>query len=187
MGYTLPRPAANNQKRVRKCSRSRSGRSLHNSTIEIVSTGSLIPFPQAPTVLIGRNEVLRRTGLKKSTMYVLIKKGLFPNQVKKTEATVAWIEAEAEIWIRERQALRTSSSAGNGAGVPTKPIARPTSPAADVLGWPGGVATPSRLQSLDAEQINQLLGRRSSRPKVIEPQYFFDSATGTLWMSVLKL
>ena len=43
-------------------------------------------FLPSPTVLIGRFEVLRGTGLKKSTMYVLIKKGLFPRPVPKTFA-----------------------------------------------------------------------------------------------------
>jgi prophage regulatory protein len=152
-----------------------------------VSTGSLIPVPQAPTVLIGRNEVLRRAGLKKSTLYVLIAKGKFPRQVQKTFATVGWIEAEVEAWILEREALRPGPSAEKGAGVRTKPIARPTSPSVKVLSWPEGTPTNGQLQPLNAEQITQLLGRGSSRPKVVEPQYFYDSASGTLWLRVLKV
>ena len=150
-------------------------------------SGSPNPGIPAPTVLIGRAEVLRRAGLKKSTMYVLIKKGLFPQQVQKTNATVGWVEAEVEAWIQDREALRPGSLAEKRAEVPTKPIANPASPSPNVLTWPGGMTVPGQLQGLDAEQTNRFLGRGSNRPKVVEPQYFFDPASGTLWLRILKV
>lgn len=144
-------------------------------------------FLQSPTVLIGRHEVLRGTGLKKSTMYVLIRKGLFKTQVQNTQGTVAWVEGEVEACVRERQALRPRPTAQKGADAPTnRPTARPAGPVSSVLTWPDG-GPDRQLQSLNAEQLNQLFGRGHARLKVVEPEYFFDSASGTLWLRVLKV
>jgi len=130
--------------------------------------GSPISGIQAPTVLIGRAETLRRAGLKKSTLYALIAKGLFPHQVQKTDATVGWDGAEVEGWIRARKALRPGSSPEKGAEAPAESSARSISPSVNVLAWPEGSPAAGQLQSLNAEQITQLIGRGSSRPKVVE-------------------
>lgn len=150
-------------------------------------SGSPNPGIPAPTVLIGRAEVLRRAGLKKSTMYVLIRKGLFPQQVQKTNATVGWVEAEIEAWIQEREALRARPPAEKGAEILAKSPAKLTSPSVGALAWPEGTPAAGNLQTLNGEQIAQVLGRGSSRPKIVEPQYLYDSASGTLWVRVLKI
>ena len=61
-------------------------------------------------------EVMARTGLSRSTIYVRLDQGCFPRPVSLGGRAVGWIEAEVDEWIRERIAasrsiaeLRTSS------------------------------------------------------------------------------
>ncbi|MGA8086720.1 MAG: AlpA family transcriptional regulator [Terracidiphilus sp.] len=46
-------------------------------------------------------EVMRRTGLKKTSLYARVKAGAFPAPIPLTVRCVAWIEAEVEEWIAE--------------------------------------------------------------------------------------
>ena len=139
-----------------------------------MSSSGPILHGSGPTVIINRATTLHRAGLKKSTMYVLIKNGLFPHQVQKTEGTVGWDEAEVEGWIRARKALRPGSSAEKGAEATAKSPARSISPSVNVLAWPEGAAAAGQLQSLNAEQITQLIGRGSPRPKASNPNTSYD-------------
>jgi prophage regulatory protein len=59
-------------------------------------------FAMKKTNLIRRGEVQARTGLARSTMYELIKRGDFPGPVKISERAVAWCEDEVQAWIDER-------------------------------------------------------------------------------------
>jgi len=47
-------------------------------------------------------EVLARTGLSRSTIYVRLEQGRFPRPVSLGGRAVGWIEAEVDDWIRER-------------------------------------------------------------------------------------
>ncbi len=47
-------------------------------------------------------EVLARTGLSGSTIYVRLDQGRFPRPVSLGARAVGWIEAEVDEWIRER-------------------------------------------------------------------------------------
>ena len=47
-------------------------------------------------------EVLARTGLSRSTIYVRLDHGRFPRPVSLGRRAVGWIEAEVDEWIRER-------------------------------------------------------------------------------------
>jgi prophage regulatory protein len=44
------------------------------------------------------------TGLTRSTLYGLIKRGEFPKQVQLSKRTVAWKLAEVQQWAKDRQA-----------------------------------------------------------------------------------
>ena len=57
-------------------------------------------------------EVLARTGLSRSTIYVRLDQGHFPRPVSLGARAVGWIESEVEEWIRER------IEKSRGAGVP---------------------------------------------------------------------
>ena len=47
-------------------------------------------------------EVLARTGLSRSTIYVRLDQGRFPRPVSLGGRAVGWIEAEVDEWMRAR-------------------------------------------------------------------------------------
>ncbi len=47
-------------------------------------------------------EVQERTGLSRSTIYVRLEQGRFPQPVSLGARAVGWIETEIEEWMRER-------------------------------------------------------------------------------------
>lgn len=47
-------------------------------------------------------DVMKMTGLSRSTIYAYIEKGIFPAQVKIGARSVAWIEQEIIEWINSR-------------------------------------------------------------------------------------
>jgi len=59
-------------------------------------------------------EVIERTGLSRSTIYVRLAAGCFPRPVALGGRAVGWIEAEIEEWVAER--IAESRSVGGRAG-----------------------------------------------------------------------
>jgi prophage regulatory protein len=57
--------------------------------------------------LLRIRQVVERTGLGRSTIYDLIKKGQFPKQVYITERCVGWSEDGVHDWILERLEAKT--------------------------------------------------------------------------------
>ena len=55
-------------------------------------------------------EVLARTGLSRSTIYVRLDQGRFPRPVSLGARAVGWIEAEVDAWMRERVAASRSDA-----------------------------------------------------------------------------
>mgnify|MGYP003603103788 FL=1 len=47
-------------------------------------------------------EVLTRTGLGKTTLYMLISNGDFPKQIPLGLRAVGWLESEVDAWILEK-------------------------------------------------------------------------------------
>lgn len=47
-------------------------------------------------------EVVRRTGLSRSTIYLRMSKGEFPRSISLGERAVGWLEADIEQWLDER-------------------------------------------------------------------------------------
>lgn len=67
-------------------------------------------------------DVEEATGLKKSTLYLLMKRGEFPQSVQVTPRCVAWVESKVLQWVQDRiagagrqenQAAPNSQAAGN--------------------------------------------------------------------------
>lgn len=52
-------------------------------------------------------DVMRRTSLKRSTIYVYMGKGKFPQNFPLTDNRVVWLASEIDRWIAERAANRT--------------------------------------------------------------------------------
>ncbi|WP_270804801.1 helix-turn-helix transcriptional regulator [Aeromonas sp. QDB66] len=51
-------------------------------------------------------EAIKKTGLSKSSIYDLMAQGLFPQTVRLSCRSVAFIEAEIDAWMAERIAAR---------------------------------------------------------------------------------
>lgn len=47
-------------------------------------------------------DVIKMTGLSRSTLYKLIIKGQFPKQIHLTPRTSGWLSSEIEEWISEK-------------------------------------------------------------------------------------
>lgn len=62
---------------------------------------------QHPKIMLKLPEVIRRTGLSRSSIYAEIKKNKFPKQVRLMDRAVAWVEAEIDAWNDTRAACRT--------------------------------------------------------------------------------
>src|SRR5690348_5241547 len=70
------------------------------------------PVPSSvPTRVVRVNEVMARTGLSRTTLWRLERRGAFPDRRLLSPGTVGWIEAEVEDWIRGRV---TRVTTGNG-------------------------------------------------------------------------
>ena len=62
----------------------------------------LTDAPEHPTVLLRPRDVIARCGISRSTLYALVGRGEFPAQVRITNNTVGFVEAEVEQWLRDR-------------------------------------------------------------------------------------
>ncbi|MFP1747217.1 helix-turn-helix transcriptional regulator [Lonsdalea quercina] len=56
--------------------------------------------------LIRLSGVMKKTGLRKSWIYLLMKQGEFPQTVKIGARSVAWVESEVNDWIAARISQR---------------------------------------------------------------------------------
>lgn len=59
-----------------------------------------------PRTILRIEVVLHQTGLKRTMLYDLIKKGTFPQQVSLGARAVGWYQDEVEEWIRNRDLAR---------------------------------------------------------------------------------
>lgn len=59
----------------------------------------------SPNVLIRRRAVEERTGLKRSSLYGLMRLGHFPRPVKLSTRSVAWVLSDVDDWVNGRLAL----------------------------------------------------------------------------------
>ena len=63
------------------------------------------------TRLMRLPEVVRFTGLPRSTIYAMVAKGLFPAPIKLSERTSAWRSDELEQWVEARTKASRSEAA----------------------------------------------------------------------------
>ena len=57
-------------------------------------------------------EVLVRTGLSRSSVYLLINQAKFPAPVKLGRRMSAWVESELDRWLEEKVSARNNSKGG---------------------------------------------------------------------------
>ena len=51
------------------------------------------------------SDVLKQTGMKRSTLWLWINRGTFPKPIKLGEKAIAWPSNEIDAWIAERISL----------------------------------------------------------------------------------
>ena len=67
-----------------------------------------------PIRILRLPEVVARTGLSRSTIYVRLEQGRFPRPVSLGSRAVGWIESEIDAWLRERIAESRGEDAESG-------------------------------------------------------------------------
>jgi len=55
-----------------------------------------------PHKILRLSEVMNRTGLSNSTIYLRISKGEFPRSIPLGARAVGWLEAEVNAWLEEK-------------------------------------------------------------------------------------
>jgi len=58
-----------------------------------------------PIRILRLSQVLKITGLGKTTLYELQSRGFFPLRVKITDYSVGWVEQDVQAWLAQRVAL----------------------------------------------------------------------------------
>ena len=66
----------------------------------------------APSRFLRLRDVINRVGMKKSSIYALMKKGEFPKQIKLSARSSAWVESEIDEWVDSRVAARDMEMGG---------------------------------------------------------------------------
>ena len=66
------------------------------------------------SVLIRLPAVCRKTALKRTQLYELMKRGDFPRAIRLSLRSVAWVSTEVDEWIRNRIAAAQATSAKKG-------------------------------------------------------------------------
>ena len=65
-------------------------------------TRTMVQEVQVPTRFVRLPDVMARTGLSRSTIYVRVGEGSFPKPVQLGARAVGWIEEEVDGWIRQQ-------------------------------------------------------------------------------------
>ena len=55
-----------------------------------------------PHIILRLPTVIERTGLSRSTLYLLISRAEFPGQVQLGTRSVGWVESEVQAWLESR-------------------------------------------------------------------------------------
>lgn len=61
-----------------------------------------------PTRILRLSEVMRRTGISRSAVYLNMKKKAFPEQIVLGPRSVGWLESEVDEWINKRIVVRSA-------------------------------------------------------------------------------
>ena len=65
-------------------------------------TRTIVQEMEVPTRIVRLPDVLARTGLARSTIYVRLAQGSFPQPVQLGARAVGWIESEVDEWLRQQ-------------------------------------------------------------------------------------
>jgi prophage regulatory protein len=132
----------------------------------------------SPNTILRLTDVLRRTGLSRSTLYNRIANGKFPHQVSLGGRAMGWLNSEVEDWINELIALRPGSANWNSERTLEEGIANPTSarsrrpepqrftkPTSCIVSVKDGAPDPAQLH-------------------LVGTKIYFDRSTGSFWLKL---
>ncbi len=60
-------------------------------------------------MILKRPAVQLRTGLSRSTIYLMMAKGSFPRPIPLGARAVGWVETEIDAWLESRKAQRSAA------------------------------------------------------------------------------
>ncbi len=132
-----------------------------------------------PDMILRLTEVLKRTGLSRSTLYNRIAKNEFPHQVSLGGRAVGWLNGEIEGWINERIHLRPGLATGISdcgsderfamlKGVPSE------RPGMRRSGYPTRCKISINEGAPDSAQLS-----------LVGTKIYFDRSTGHFWLKLL--
>jgi prophage regulatory protein len=132
----------------------------------------------SPEMILRLRDVLKRTGLSRSTLYNRIANGEFPHQISLGGRAIGWFKGEVEDWINKRvqlwpQPAGTSENAseegnaiGKGVGTGRRGIERSTEPLGCLVSVNGGSPDPAQLH-------------------LVGTKVYFDRSSGSFWLKLL--
>jgi prophage regulatory protein len=62
-----------------------------------------------PEIVLKRPAVQARTGLSRSTIYLMMAQGAFPKPIPLGARAVGWLETEIDAWLQSRKAQRAKT------------------------------------------------------------------------------
>jgi len=62
-----------------------------------------------PKKIIRLPKVIEKTGLSRSTIYLLLSRAEFPQQIKLSPRTMGFLESEVDAWLAEKATNRGAS------------------------------------------------------------------------------
>jgi prophage regulatory protein len=132
----------------------------------------------SPEMILRLRDVLKRTGLSRSTLYNRIANGEFPHQISLGGRAIGWFKGEVQDWINERVRLRPQpggasenaseegNAIGKGVGTGTWAIQRSTEPPGCVVSVNDGSPDPAQLH-------------------LVGTKVYFDRNSGSFWLKLL--
>jgi prophage regulatory protein len=121
-----------------------------------------------PRTILRKEEVLRRTGLKTTRLYELIKSGEFPAQVSIGARAVGWYATAVQNWIDVRPAAEARRGQSGGGGISAQntqlPSRRPSNAAQTRQTTGFGSQNGGRPSVENANECVNEVGKSSGKP-----------------------
>jgi prophage regulatory protein len=132
----------------------------------------------SPSTILRLAEVIRMTGLSRSTIYNRIAQGEFPHQVSLGGRAIGWLKGEVEDWINDRISLRRGSATWSSERAREEGIANTKGPSNRRPGTQRLIEPTSCIVSVndgapDPAELH-LVGTR----------IYFDKSTGSFWLKL---
>jgi prophage regulatory protein len=133
----------------------------------------------SPGTILRLAEVLRKTGLSRSTLYNRIAKREFPHQVSLGGRAIGWLSGEVEGWINERALLRPESAV------------KSPDPATEATSAIRGLTQcKERGTQRSAESTSYVVSLNGGSPDpaqlhLVGTKLYFNGSTGDFWIKLL--